>query len=118
MLTFYKACRSSSLRKVKQTLVSMALVLFLSSSYAGSWQTAPLTKRSAQQSRVSTKSAGNVPTTRAEKLYRLNCARCHGKDGKGTEGRDKMPGIPDFTNDSWQETRTDGAFSASILDGV
>jgi mono/diheme cytochrome c family protein len=61
--------------------------------------------------------SGKSSKSAAEKLYRLNCARCHGKDGKGAEVRERFAEIPNFRDESWQEERSDAEFRASIVDG-
>jgi mono/diheme cytochrome c family protein len=58
-----------------------------------------------------------TPTPTARQLFEKRCARCHGKDGTGTEGRDELPRIPDFTDASWQKKRRDAQLLKSILDG-
>ncbi len=50
-------------------------------------------------------------------LFVRSCARCHGKDGKGTEARGDTPSIPDFSSHKWQEKRSDAQLLTSILDG-
>ena len=50
-------------------------------------------------------------------LYRKNCVRCHGKDGKGKEARGEMQAIPDLTSHKWQGQRSDAQLMVSILDG-
>jgi mono/diheme cytochrome c family protein len=50
-------------------------------------------------------------------LYNRNCARCHGKDGKGKEAREATPSIPDFTSHKWQTARSDAQLLVSIQDG-
>ena len=50
-------------------------------------------------------------------LYRQRCAKCHGADGAGSDMRDSMPGIPDFTSRKWQNRRSKAQLLASILDG-
>jgi mono/diheme cytochrome c family protein len=41
------------------------------------------------------------------KLFRSNCAACHGADGSGALMRAKYPNIPDFTSRAWQVSQTD-----------
>jgi mono/diheme cytochrome c family protein len=47
-------------------------------------------------------------------LYNRYCIRCHAVDGRGVWD---IPGIPNFTNVRWQETRTDGQIARIILEG-
>jgi mono/diheme cytochrome c family protein len=53
----------------------------------------------------------------AQGLFRQYCKRCHGEDGSGARARARTPEIPNFTKETWQETRSDGQLVASILDG-
>jgi mono/diheme cytochrome c family protein len=57
------------------------------------------------------------PATAAAALFRRQCAKCHGTDGRGTAARRQFPAIPDFTRRSWQEKREDAELARSILDG-
>jgi mono/diheme cytochrome c family protein/uncharacterized membrane protein len=59
--------------------------------------------------------AAGTPAVRA--LFEKHCAKCHGEDGTGSEERDSLPKIPDFTDASWQEKIKDAQLVASILDG-
>ena len=80
----------------------------------------PLQSSSSQPSPVLVVRSSETKTEkpRAEnELFQRSCARCHGKDGKGTETREDMPYIPDFSSHKWQEKRSDERLSASILDG-
>jgi mono/diheme cytochrome c family protein/uncharacterized membrane protein len=56
-------------------------------------------------------------TTAVRELFRQHCVKCHGADGTGTQGRDRLPEIPDFTDAPWQARRSDAQLLASILDG-
>ena len=42
------------------------------------------------------------------------CIRCHGVDGRGVWD---IPDVPDFTNDRWQASRSDGQLARIILEG-
>jgi hypothetical protein len=47
-------------------------------------------------------------------LFNRYCIRCHAVDGRGTWD---IPGIPDFTNVRWQESRSDPEIARIILEG-
>jgi Cytochrome C oxidase, cbb3-type, subunit III len=47
-------------------------------------------------------------------LYNRYCIRCHGVDGRGVWD---IPGVPDFTNVHWQESRSDAARARIIVEG-
>jgi mono/diheme cytochrome c family protein len=51
------------------------------------------------------------------RLFRRYCARCHSSDGKGTEARDSLAAIPDFTRLPWQKSRSNAQMAVSVLDG-
>jgi mono/diheme cytochrome c family protein len=51
------------------------------------------------------------------KLYRKNCQVCHGADGRGASAKKRMPTIPDFTSDAWQESRSDAVLFVAIMEG-
>ena len=50
-------------------------------------------------------------------IYREYCVNRHGKDGIGLELETAMPDIPNFTNASWQASRSNPQLSVSILEG-
>jgi mono/diheme cytochrome c family protein len=52
-----------------------------------------------------------------KRLFQKSCAMCHGRDGKGTDSRDSLPSIPDFTVRDWQQKRSNAQLVVSILDG-
>jgi mono/diheme cytochrome c family protein len=56
-------------------------------------------------------------TEQVRELFRKRCAKCHGTDGTGSQARDRMAEIPDFTSAAWQAKRKDSQLIASILDG-
>ncbi|HLG30721.1 MAG TPA: cytochrome c [Candidatus Brocadiales bacterium] len=58
-------------------------------------------------------SAGKID---AIKVYRNNCQKCHGEDGKGTT-RGEALGVPDFTDASWQDWVSDTEFLHAITYG-
>jgi hypothetical protein len=47
-------------------------------------------------------------------LFNRYCIRCHGVDGRGVWD---IPGIPNFTNTVWQNSRSDGQIARIILEG-
>jgi mono/diheme cytochrome c family protein len=53
----------------------------------------------------------------AGRLFQRLCVMCHGSDGKGTNMRDNLPRIPDFSLSAWQDRRSDPQLIVSILDG-
>jgi mono/diheme cytochrome c family protein len=48
------------------------------------------------------------------KLFRENCAACHGEDGTGNNIRKVLPLIPDFTSLAWQMSQTEMAIVNQI----
>jgi mono/diheme cytochrome c family protein len=50
-------------------------------------------------------------------LYRPLCQSCHGADGRAARLRSNRSPIPDFSDPSWQASRTDAQLAASILNG-
>jgi mono/diheme cytochrome c family protein/uncharacterized membrane protein len=79
-------------------LARLLLVLGL-----GGWQLAPPAAVRAQAD--------------AAQLFRRHCAKCHGKDGTGSQARGLQPDIPDFTAAVWQARRSDAQLQVSILEG-
>lgn len=55
--------------------------------------------------------------TQAATQFRQYCLVCHGTDGHGTAVRAGMPTIPDFTDTTWQSSRTNARLAVSILAG-
>jgi cytochrome c6 len=58
-------------------------------------------------------SAGKID---ALKVYKNNCKKCHGADGKKTT-RGKALGSPDFTDASWQDSISDSEVIEAITNG-
>jgi mono/diheme cytochrome c family protein/uncharacterized membrane protein len=50
-------------------------------------------------------------------LFQKHCVKCHSEDGTGSQARDRLPEIPNFTDSAWQARRTEAQIKASILDG-
>ena len=51
-----------------------------------------------------------------KKIFKNECLKCHGRDGKGSK-RGKKLGTPDFTNAEWQASVTDEQLIASVTNG-
>ena len=51
-----------------------------------------------------------------KKIYKNDCRKCHGRDGKGTK-RGKKLGARDFTDAEWQASVTDKQLIDSITNG-
>jgi cbb3-type cytochrome c oxidase subunit III len=49
-------------------------------------------------------------------VYAAKCAICHGKDGRGLPNW-RAKGQPDFTNATWQKSKTDAQIGDSIRNG-
>jgi hypothetical protein len=47
-------------------------------------------------------------------LFNLYCIRCHGVNGRGIWD---IPGVPDFTNERWQDSRSDADLVRIIIEG-
>jgi mono/diheme cytochrome c family protein len=52
-----------------------------------------------------------------DRLYGAHCKGCHDVDGRGDLVRKTMPETPDFTDASWERSRTDAELLHSILEG-
>jgi cytochrome c oxidase cbb3-type subunit III len=52
----------------------------------------------------------------AQRLFEARCAPCHGPTGKGR--RSLAPKAPDFTEPSWQYSKTDEELVFAILNGI
>jgi mono/diheme cytochrome c family protein len=69
-------------------------------------------------SRALAAEAGPARSHLAQQLFARYCSECHGADGRGEPGRAKVSTlIPDFTNRSWQQTRSNVQLTISILEG-
>lgn len=53
---------------------------------------------------------------KGKKIYGIDCAMCHGKDGDGKGDMD-MKGVPDFTDPATLKNRTDGELYYIIQKG-
>src|SRR5207245_10694629 len=62
-----------------------------------------------KSSESSSKKRANEPTapkasetSSIAELFRKQCVKCHSADGTGSQARDRLPDIPDFTDPAWQ----------------
>jgi mono/diheme cytochrome c family protein len=62
------------------------------------------------QSRVKTRSAERVG-----ELFRSNCARCHGADGRGQTPLGELYKTPDFTDAEWWRKHSDITSTRSLV---
>ena len=68
------------------------------------------------QPRQSDPEGARVSGKRA-RTFQRSCAACHGTDGRGSEMRDTLPAIPDFTAHAWQDDHSNPQLVVSVLDG-
>ena len=71
---------------------------------------------SSSASEHSSKSAQPGPMVVAQ--FQAHCMKCHGSDGRGTDVRDDIPTVPDFTDLKWQASRSDLQLRKSISEGT
>lgn len=50
-----------------------------------------------------------------EDLYRTNCARCHGADGRGDTPLGQTYNSPDFTDNAWWQKHSDITSTKSLV---
>lgn len=55
---------------------------------------------------------------KTERTWKAKCASCHGADGKAATDQGKKLGIPDYTDASFQKSKTDDQLKAAITNGV
>jgi len=53
-------------------------------------------------------------SSRADDLFRQNCARCHGAEGRGDTPLGKTLNAPDFTDTDWWQKHSDITSSKSL----
>ena len=76
------------------------------------WAGAPRAVRSAGQNANSSQAGGPAAT-----LYKDNCAKCHGKDGRAKGFKAKLAGVRNLTDAKWHEGVTDERIFNSITNG-
>ncbi|HZR09847.1 MAG TPA: cytochrome c [Myxococcales bacterium] len=55
---------------------------------------------------------------KTERTWKAKCASCHGADGKAATDQGKKAGIPDYTDASFQKSKTDEQLKTAIANGV
>jgi len=54
---------------------------------------------------------------RVKEVFEQRCARCHGRDGRGSTTMGRMLEAPDFTDAEWWRGVTDERARASVVEG-
>ena len=57
---------------------------------------------------------GIILDASSAKLFDNNCAVCHGQDGRGAV---KLPNLPDFSQDDFQDSKSEGLLMSSVING-
>jgi len=94
------------LNSKRQALAGMTLLLLALVGPAGSTRPTP------PQKRKSTKSSGAQPVA---DLFRNNCARCHGGDGRADTPLGNTFKTPDLTDPKWWQGHSQITSSASLI---
>jgi mono/diheme cytochrome c family protein len=55
---------------------------------------------------------------KTERTWKAKCASCHGADGKAATDQGKKAGIPDYSDASFQKSKTDEQLKTAITSGV
>jgi mono/diheme cytochrome c family protein len=56
-------------------------------------------------------------TVKASDIYQRACARCHGPSGRGGIASAEGPAPQDFTDASWQQSRSDSQIAETVRSG-
>jgi mono/diheme cytochrome c family protein len=76
------------------------------------WAGASHTASSAWQNANSSQDAGGP-----SQVFKDNCAKCHGKDGRAKGFKAKLAGVRNLTDAKWHESVTDERIFNSIANG-
>jgi mono/diheme cytochrome c family protein len=102
---------------VKCSVISLALVLGIgwrfSVSHANDLRAQ---EEGTAQAKASIKSA-KASSAKPDAVFRQNCARCHGADGRGETPLGKIYNAPNFADAEWQKRFSNKEFTASITHG-
>ncbi|MGA2456227.1 MAG: cytochrome c [Terriglobales bacterium] len=110
----------------KTPLVLFALLFFVFALWAQKQNDQPPAKAPAPDNKGSAEAAGRVnpvkPTqeslSKGKKLYVIDCAMCHGKDGDGKgDMASDMKNVTDFTNPDAMKDSSDGTLFYVIRNG-
>jgi mono/diheme cytochrome c family protein len=102
------------MKRTVKRLVTTGLGLFLSTFllvHASRPKSAPLPL--SEVSRISEQSRRKPSAT--EDLFRTNCARCHGADGRGDTPLGHTYNSPDFTDNAWWQKHSDITSTKSLV---
>lgn len=55
---------------------------------------------------------------KTERTWKAKCASCHGADGKAATDQGKKAAIPDYSDASFQKSKTDEQLKTAIANGV
>ena len=55
---------------------------------------------------------------KTERTWKAKCASCHGADGKGETDTGKKAAIPNYTDPSFQKSKTDAQLKEAIANGM
>ena len=55
---------------------------------------------------------------KTQRTWKAKCASCHGADGKGHTDQGEKMAIADYTDATWQKSKTDSDIKKAIIDGV
>lgn len=90
------------------------IVLAACAVFLAAWLSLP---RAAAQGEAGPFESDAARRERAREVFEQRCARCHGRDGRGSTRLGKMLGAPDFTDAEWWRAVSDERARASITDG-
>jgi len=69
----------------------------------------------ARASEIRTGAQSKRKSSATEDLYRTNCARCHGADGRGDTPLGHTYNSPDFTDNAWWQKHSDITGTKSLV---
>jgi cytochrome c oxidase cbb3-type subunit 3 len=112
--------RAKAMPRMKNKLgsVDVSRIVAFVRAFTGGKQVVPDEPEAEGRVRASALPDANAErATEGLRLFERLCTRCHGPDGRGSDMRESLPSIPDFTHRAWQERRSDPQILASVLGG-